>query len=125
MKAKKVLIVEDNEGLLRGLKDNFQARGYQVRTANEGRKGLEDMLRDPPDLVVLDLMLPRVSGYDICRAARSQRLRTPILILSARSQEQDVVRGLESGADDYMTKPFGLRELMARAKLLSQRASAH
>ncbi len=125
MKAKKVLIVEDNRALLRGLKDNFQSEGYQVRTADEGQSGLEALLRDPPDLVVLDLMLPKVNGYEICRAARSQRLRTPILVLSARNQDTDVVTGLESGADDYLRKPFSIRELMARARLLSRRGSVH
>jgi two-component system, OmpR family, alkaline phosphatase synthesis response regulator PhoP len=119
MTARKVLIVEDNAALLRGLKDNFQAQGYQVRTANDGEKGLEALFRDPPDLVLLDLMLPKVNGYEICRQARSRQLSTPILMLSAKCQEDDVVCGLELGADDYVTKPFGIRELLARAKRLS------
>jgi DNA-binding response OmpR family regulator len=119
MTARKVLIVEDNAALLRGLKDNFRAQGYQVRTANDGAKGLEDLLRDPPDLVLLDLMVPKVNGYEICRQARSRQLSTPILMLSAKCQEDDVVRGFELGADDYVTKPFGIRELLARAKRLS------
>ncbi len=120
MTARKVLIVEDNAALLRGLKDNFQAQGYQVRTANDGEKGLEALFRDPPDLVLLDLMLPKVNGYEICRQARSRQLSTSILMLSAKCQEEDVVRGLELGADDYVTKPFGIRELLARAKRLSK-----
>ena len=120
MTAKKILIVEDNPALLRGLKDNFQAQGYQVRTANDGEKGLDALLRDPPDLLLLDLILPKVNGYEICRLARSHRLSTPIIMLSAKTQEDDVVRGLELGADDYVTKPFGIRELMARARRLSQ-----
>jgi DNA-binding response OmpR family regulator len=119
MTARKVLIVEDNPALLRGLKDNFQAQGYQVRTANDGAKGLEACLRDPPDLVLLDLMLPKMNGYEICHQVRSRQLSTPILMLSAKAQEEDVVRGLELGADDYVTKPFGIRELLARAKRLS------
>jgi DNA-binding response OmpR family regulator len=123
MNAKKILIVEDNPALLRGLKDNFQAQGYQVRTANDGEKGLDALLRDPPDLLLLDLMLPRVNGYEICRLARSRRLNTPIIMLSAKTQEDDVVRGLELGADDYVTKPFGIRELMARARRLSGRGA--
>ena len=77
MTARKVLIVEDDAALLRGLKDNFQAQGYQVRTANDGEKGLEALLRDPPDLVLLDVMLPKVNGYEICRLARSRRLQHP------------------------------------------------
>jgi DNA-binding response OmpR family regulator len=120
MTARKVLIVEDNPALLRGLKDNFQAQGYQVRTASDGAKGMEDFFRDPPDLVLLDLMLPKVNGYEICRQARSRQLATPILMLSAKCLEDDVVRGFELGADDYMTKPFGIRELMARARRLSR-----
>lgn len=119
MNARKVLIVENDPALLRGLKDNFRAQGYQVRTANDGQKGLDALLRDPPDLVLLDLMLPRVSGYEICRAARARQLQSAIIILSARDEEEDVVRGLESGADDYVTKPFGIRELSARARMLS------
>ena len=120
MTARKVLIVEDDVALLHGLKDNFQAQGYQVRTAHDGQEGLECLLRDPPDLALLDVMLPRVNGYDICRTARSHHLHTSILMLSAKGQEDDVVRGLQAGADDYVTKPFGLRELLARAKRLSQ-----
>lgn len=120
MTAKKVLIVEDNAALLRGLKDNFQAQGYQVRTANDGEKGLEALFRDPPDLVLLDLMLPKVNGYEICRQAKSRGLRSPILMLSVKGTEDDIVRGLELGADDYVTKPFGIRELLARARRLSR-----
>jgi DNA-binding response OmpR family regulator len=123
MTAKKILIVEDNPALLRGLKDNFQAQGYQVRTANDGEKGLDALLRDPPDLVLLDVMLPKVNGYEICRLARSRQLSTPIIMLSAKTQEDDVVCGLELGADDYVTKPFGIRELIARARLLSRRGA--
>src|SRR5437870_5577759 len=110
MKARKILIIEDDLALLRGLKDNFQAQGYQVRTANDGQKGLAAMLLDPPDVLLLDLMLPRINGYEICRAARSRRVHTPIIMLTARSQEEDMVRGLRLGADDYITKPFDIRE---------------
>ena len=124
MRAKRLLIVEDDPALLRGLKDNFRAEGYQVRTASDGQKGLADMMRDPPDLVLLDLMLPKVSGYEICRAARSRQLSTPILMLTARTHEDDILRGLELGADDYVTKPFSIRELLARAKVCSHRRRA-
>jgi DNA-binding response OmpR family regulator len=120
MTARKILIVEDDAALLRGLKDNFQAQGYQVRTANDGEKGLEAFLRDPPDLALLDVMLPKVNGYEICRLARSHDLRTPILMLSAKCRVDDVLRGLALGADDYVTKPFGIRDLLARAKRLSR-----
>ena len=121
MNARTVLIVEDNPALLRGLKDNFQAQGYRVRTAHDGEHGLEALLKDPPDLVLLDLMLPKLNGYEICRQARARQLHTSILMLSAKTSEADVVRGLELGADDYMTKPFGLRELLVRARRLSCR----
>jgi DNA-binding response OmpR family regulator len=121
MRAKRLLIIEDDPALLRGLKDNFRAEGYQFRTASDGQKGLADMLRDPPDLVLLDLTLPKVSGYEICRAARSRQLSTPILMLTARTDEDDIVRGFELGADDYVTKPFSIRELLARAKVCSHR----
>src|ERR1039457_645453 len=114
MTAKKILIVEDNSALLRGLKDNFQAQGYLVRTANDGQKGLDALLKDPPDLLLLDLMLPRVNGYEICRTARARQLELPIIMLTAKGQEDDIIRGLELGADDYVTKPFGIRELLAR-----------
>ena len=115
------MIVEDDAALLRGLKDNFQAQGYQVRTATDGETALEALLRDPPDLALLDVMLPKVNGYEICRLARSRRLGTRILMLSAKSRVDDVLRGSAVGADDYMTKPFGVRELMARARVLSGR----
>ncbi len=95
MKAKKILIVENDLPLLRGLKDNFQAQGYQVRTASDGQKGLEAILRDPPDVVLLDLLLPKLNGYEICRAARSRQLRSAIIMLSAKDHEDDIVRGLE------------------------------
>ena len=116
MKAKKILIVEDDPALLRGLKDNFRAEGYQVRTATDGEKGMEDITRDPPDVALVDVMLPKRNGYEICRAARGRRLNTVVILLSAKDQEDDVVRGLELGADDYVTKPFSVRELIARAK---------
>ena len=123
MSAKTLLIVEDDPVLLRGLKDNFETQGYEVRTARDGQKGLDALLTEPPDLLVLDLMLPKVNGYEICRLARSRRLQTPILMLSAKCRVDDVVRGLALGADDYMTKPFGIRDLLARAKRLSGRGA--
>jgi DNA-binding response OmpR family regulator len=121
MKAKKLLIIEDDPALLRGLKDNFEAQGYEVRTANDGQRGLDVLLKDPPDLLLLDLMLPRVNGYEICRAARARQLQMPIIMLTARGQEEDIVRGLELGADDYVTKPFSIRELLARVKAFLRR----
>jgi len=121
MKPRRILIIEDDPALLRGLKDNFAAAGYDVRTATDGRRGCDSLLGDPPDLLLLDLMLPGVSGYDICRAARAKGLQLPIIMLTAKGQEEDIVRGLELGADDYVTKPFGIRELLARVKAFLRR----
>lgn len=121
MTSATILIIEDDPALLRGLKDNFEAQGYQVRAAGNGRKGLDALLKTPPDLVLLDLMLPAVNGYEICRAARASKLEMPIIMLTAKGQEEDIVRGLELGADDYVTKPFGIRELIARVKALLRR----
>ncbi len=123
MTPRKVLIVEDDAALRRGLKDNFEAEGYQVRTAEDGEKGLDALLRDPPDLALLDVKLPKINGLEICRLARSRRLKTPILMLSARCCVDDVLRGLAVGADEYMTKPFGLHELLTRAQRLSRRSA--
>jgi DNA-binding response OmpR family regulator len=121
MNSARILIIEDEPALLRGLKDNFETEGYEVRTAQNGQKGLDSLLADPPDLLLLDLMLPKVNGYEICRAARARQLDLPILMLTAKGQEEDIVRGLELGADDYVTKPFSIRELLARVKALLRR----
>ena len=121
MSGKTILIIEDDSVLLRGLKDNFEAQGYLVRTAKDGQKGLDALLTAPPDLLLLDLMLPKVNGYEICRTARSRQLDMPIIMLTAKGQEEDIVRGLELGADDYVTKPFSIRELIARVKAFLRR----
>src|ERR1022692_4686650 len=121
MSAKTILIVEDDPVLLRGLKDNFEGQGYVVRTARDGQKGLDALLQEPPDLLLLDLMLPKVNGYEICRTARARQLDMPIIMLTAKGQEDDIVRGLELGADDYVTKPFSIRELLARVKAFLRR----
>src|SRR5512142_1742362 len=98
--AKKILVVEDDPVLLRGLRDNLAACGYVVVAAKDGQQGLEALLREAPDLMLLDLMLPKLDGYEICRRARERRLTLPIIMLTARGQEDDIVRGLELGADD-------------------------
>jgi DNA-binding response OmpR family regulator len=121
MTPKRILIIEDDPTLLRGLKDNFITEGYEVRAANDGQKGLDALLKEPPDLLLLDLMLPKVNGYEICRTARSRRLEMPIIMLTAKGQEDDIIRGLELGADDYVTKPFSIRELLARVKAFLRR----
>lgn len=121
MNTQTILIIEDDPTLLRGLKDNFVGQGFQVRTANNGQEGLECLLKHPPDLVLLDLMLPKVNGYEICRETRARQLTMPIIMLTAKGQEDDIVRGLELGADDYVTKPFSIRELIARVKAFLRR----
>ena len=117
----RILIVEDDHALLRGLSDNFQSAGFDVDTATQGDTGLAQALAQPPDLLLLDIMLPQMNGYDICRRLRQAKLDVPILMLTAKGQEEDIVRGLELGADDYVTKPFGIRELLARVQSLLRR----
>src|SRR6185369_7987546 len=121
MIAPTVLIIEDYPALLRGLKDNFEAQAYRVQLARDGREGLSLALAHPPDLMVLDIMLPKMNGYEVCRAVRTKHLEMPIIMLTAKGQEEDIVRGLELGADDYVTKPFSIRELLARAKAFLRR----
>jgi DNA-binding response OmpR family regulator len=121
MRPPSVLIIEDEPALLRGLQDNFEAQEYRVHVARDGREGLSAALANSPDLVILDIMLPRMNGYEICRAIRAKKLDMPIIMLTAKGQEEDIVRGLELGADDYVTKPFSIRELIARAKAFLRR----
>lgn len=116
-----ILIVEDDPALLRGLADNFSMQGYDVRTTMDGNAGLASAIAAPPDLVLLDIMLPKLSGYEVCRQLRTQKFAAPIIMLTAKGQEEEIVRGLELGADDYVTKPFSIRELSARVKALLRR----
>jgi len=116
-----ILIVEDNASQLRGLKDNFEAQGYRVLTATDGERGLEEAMRAKPDLIILDLMLPKVNGYEICRHLRREKFEAPILMLTAKSEEADLLLGLHIGADDYVTKPYRIRELLARVEALLRR----
>jgi DNA-binding response OmpR family regulator len=121
--SKKVLIVEDDPGISLSLKDEFESLGYTVMKANNGRKGLTIARQKSPDLIILDLMLPVMDGYDVCRELRNEGNRTPIIMLTAKNKEIDKVLGLELGADDYVTKPFSLRELMARVRAVLRRTS--
>ncbi len=121
---KKILIVEDELNMVNGLKDNLEFEGYEVDTAIEGRTGLEKILQHRYDLILLDIMLPEVSGFDICRTARKEGINTPIILLTAKGEEIDKVLGLELGADDYITKPFSLRELLARIKAILRRSTS-
>ena len=116
-----VLIIEDDPTMLRGLKDNFEFEGYKVVTATDGDAGLKAALRAIPDVIVLDLMLPKINGYEICRFLRQEKLTMPILMLTAKTQETDVVLGLKLGADDYVTKPFSIKEVLARTEALLRR----
>ena len=124
MHGSSILIIEDDAALLRGLKDNFEAQNYRVQLARDGHEGLGAALAAPPDLLLLDIMLPKLNGYEVCRALRAQGLEMPIIMLTAKGQEADIVRGLELGADDYVTKPFSIRELLARAKAFLRRREA-
>jgi DNA-binding response OmpR family regulator len=119
----RILIVEDEPAMVAGLRDNFEYEGYEVISAPDGGAGLERALGDHPDLVVLDVMMPRMSGLDVCKQLKAKRPSLPIIMLTARGQEIDKVVGLELGADDYVTKPFSIRELMARVKAVLRRAS--
>jgi len=116
-----ILIIEDDATILRVLQDNCAARGHHVLSARNGEAGLELALNAGADLILLDLMLPKMNGYEICRAVRAEKFETPILMLTAKGQEEDIVRGLELGADDYITKPFSIRELMARVQAFLRR----
>jgi DNA-binding response OmpR family regulator len=118
---RKVLIVEDNSAMLRGLKDNFELKGYNVKTAQDGELGLKAVLTENPDLIILDIMLPKINGYEICSEVRKKNLDMPIIMLTAKDHESDIILGLNLGADDYMTKPFSIKELMARAEALMRR----
>ena len=117
-----VLAIEDDPAILRGLSDNLRFEGYEVLTATDGETGYNLQRQHKPDLIVLDLMLPRMSGFEFCRKLRGERVQTPILMLTARSEEPDRVLGLDLGADDYVTKPFSVRELMARVRALLRRS---
>ena len=119
----KILVVEDEPNMVAGLRDNFEFEGYEVITARDGIEGLERALAESPDLVVLDVMMPRMSGLEVCRQLRAKRASIPIIMLTARGQEVDKVVGLELGADDYVTKPFSIRELLARVRAILRRTA--
>jgi len=118
----RILVVEDEPTLARGLEDDLKLEGYEVEVVGDGETACGRAVAKPFDLIVLDVMLPRKDGFEVCRELRRSRLRTPILLLTAKTQESDKVLGLELGADDYVTKPFSPRELRARVKVLLRRA---
>jgi DNA-binding response OmpR family regulator len=120
----RVLVVEDDPGILRTVADNLRFEQYDVVTATDGETAWEIQRSQRPDLIVLDLMLPRMSGLDLCRQLRAADVQVPVLVLTARGEEADRVLGLDLGADDYLTKPFSVPELMARIRALLRRASS-
>ncbi len=119
---KKILIIEDEESILMALEDNLRLEGYEVACAVDGEQGLLMAKEKKFDLLILDIMLPKIDGFEVCKRLRKDGINTPILMLTAKSQEIDKVLGLELGADDYVTKPFSPRELLARVKALLRRA---
>ncbi|MBN1819962.1 MAG: response regulator transcription factor [Prolixibacteraceae bacterium] len=119
--AQKILIVDDEPDIVRGLKYNFEFEGYIVETAENGILGFEKLTKEKFDLAVLDVMMPGMSGFDLCRSIRQKGIKIPVILLTAKGEEIDKVLGLELGADDYITKPFSLRELLARVKAVLRR----
>ncbi len=122
--TEKILLVEDDPSILRGMKMNLEIEGYRVLTAEDGERGLALAYEAHPDLIVLDVMLPRMNGYEVCKEIRRRKIDVPIVILSAKSAEIDKIMGLNLGADDYISKPFGLRELLARVNAQLRRRRA-
>jgi DNA-binding response OmpR family regulator len=118
---KNVLIIEDDLAMLRGLEDNFKAKGYFVKTACDGEQGLNAALTESPDLVILDIVLPKINGYEVCSLIRKNELDVPVIMLTAKDEESDVILGLDVGADDYVTKPFSIKVLLARADAFLRR----
>lgn len=116
-----ILIIEDEPAMQLGLKDNLELENYKVDTASDGEAGLTKIKTGTYDLILLDVMLPKLSGFDVCKASRNAGIKTPIILLTARGEEIDKVLGLELGADDYITKPFSVRELLARVKAILRR----
>jgi two-component system alkaline phosphatase synthesis response regulator PhoP len=114
--ASKILIVEDDPAIMLGLKENLNAAGYEVLTAADGVTGMRLAMDNRPDLILLDVMLPKKSGYEVCRELRDRKRLMPIIMVTARTDEFDKLHGFELGADDYVTKPFSIRELLARIK---------
>jgi two-component system alkaline phosphatase synthesis response regulator PhoP len=121
---KKILIVEDDPGIQLSIKDEFESEGYDVLASDNGENGLRMILEKKPDLVILDIMLPGLDGYEVCKRLRKEGNNTPVIMLTVKDKEIDKVLGLEFGADDYVTKPFSLRELLARVRSIFRRIEA-
>jgi DNA-binding response OmpR family regulator len=125
MVKKRILVIEDEPSLSMAIRDELEFEGYEASVVEDGIAGLDRFLAEAPDLVILDLMLPGRSGFEICREVRKHGLSTPIIMLTARAQEADRIRGLELGADDYVVKPFSLAELVARIRAVLRRVERH
>lgn len=121
MSEVRILLVEDEPALARGLADHLETQGFHIEVARDGQRGLEAALSGPPDLILLDIMLPKMNGFEVCRAIRARSIDVPIVMLTAKGQEEDIVLGLNLGADDYITKPFRTGELIARMRALLRR----
>ncbi len=121
----KILVVDDEPMMRRGLQENLEFESFDVTAAKDGEEGLNCLLNDTFDLVLLDVMMPKLSGFDVCKAARNKGIKTPIIFLTAKGEEIDKVLGLELGADDYITKPFSVRELIARVKAVLRRTESN
>ncbi|MBT2754480.1 response regulator transcription factor [Mesobacillus foraminis] len=122
---KKVLVVDDEQSIVTLLQYNLEQSGYEVMTASDGEEGKNLAIAEKPDLIILDLMLPKLDGIEVCKILRQDRIMTPILMLTAKDDEFDKILGLELGADDYMTKPFSPREVTARVKAILRRTQAN
>jgi DNA-binding response OmpR family regulator len=120
---KTILVIEDEPQIVMGLKDSLEFEGFRVAAAGKGREGISLARSEAPDAVILDLMLPDMNGYTVCEEIRRQSAFIPIIMLTARSQETDKIRGLDAGADDYVTKPFSVNELIARIRAIFRRAA--
>lgn len=117
----KILVVEDEPNMRKGLADNLEFEGYTVETASDGQEGYEKIMANAYNLIVMDVMMPKMSGFDVCKKIRQEGIKTPVILLTAKGEEIDKVLGLELGADDYVTKPFSLRELLARIRAVLRR----
>ena len=120
----RILVVEDDPAIVFGLRKNLEYEGYEVLVAVDGEDGLQQAIDARPDLIVLDIMLPKVNGYEICETLRKNDIEIPVIFLSAKAQEQDKILGLDLGGDDYLTKPFSVGELLARIKTILRRVSS-
>ena len=118
----RIVVIEDDPAILRGLADTLRSESYDVLTATDGEDGYRMVREHQPDLVILDLMLPGMNGYDVCKQIRHHGLATPIMMLTAQDHESNRVQGFEAGADDYVTKPFSIRELLGRVRAILRRS---